>query len=145
MLTRGKPATWDWTTWRQKVDGATREGRKKKMWDGYKGSQISDRQELPPQKRPLQGRKEGVGGWGRHVGAPATKVIGNLLASLLEGGGYNRCTNRRVPTSKEKSTLLRIPGNEKWVVFRGLTVGKTRWGQERIEWSRIYTGILLLW
>lgn len=78
------------------------------MEDGYKGSQISDRQELSPQKRPLQRRKKR----GVYIGEAATKVIGNLLASLLEGGGNNRCTNRIVPTRKEKSTLLRILGNK---------------------------------
>lgn len=56
-----------------------------------------------------------------------------------------------MPARKEKSTLLVIPGNERgreryveWMVVRGSTVDRTRGGQEKREWGRIYSGILLL-
>lgn len=36
-----------------------RRGEEKKMGEGYKGSQISDRQELPPQRKAITG-EDGV-------------------------------------------------------------------------------------
>lgn len=44
---------------------------------------------------------------------PATELIGNLLAGLPAGGGITGPGTERVPARKEKSTLLRICGNER--------------------------------
>lgn len=52
------------------------------MWEGYKGSRISDRQELPPQREAITGE------WrGDTLVGPATELIGNLLARPPAGGG----------------------------------------------------------
>lgn len=78
---------------------------------------------------------------------PATGLIGNLLAKPPPGeGGIFLSRDRKMPARNEKSTLLRIPGNEGdmwsgWVVkgstadrARGLEDrGEKRWGQN-LKW-----------
>lgn len=78
------------------------------MGEGYKGSRISDRLELPPKREAITGR------WrGDMLAGPATELIGNLLARPPAGGGITGPGTEECLREKEKSTLLRIPGEER--------------------------------
>lgn len=66
-LARGAPLACDGTTWRQEADGVTGKGgegrRGKRMGEGYKGSRISDRLELFPQREAITGGNGGGTCW----------------------------------------------------------------------------------
>ncbi len=85
---------------------------------------------LLPRERPLQG--DGGG----HVGGACQRAYWQSVSKAAGRKRNNRSRDRSVPARKEKSTLLRIPGNEgeryvRWVLGRGSTVDMTRGGQER--------------
>lgn len=82
VLVRGTPATCGWTP----------AGRR------WKGSQIIDRQEPLPQREAI------IGGWRRETKGPATKLIGNLLARRLAGGGITGSGTEKC--LREKKNLL---------------------------------------
>lgn len=63
--------------------GNEEEGRR--MGEGCKHSQISDRQELPPQREAI------TGGWRGETEGSATELIGNLLARPSAGRGDFFC------------------------------------------------------
>lgn len=86
--------------------GKEEEGRR--MGEGYKGSRISDRQDLPPQREAITGGLKGG-----HVGGACHRAYWQSVSKAAGRRGNNRSRDRRVHTRKEKSTLLRIPGNER--------------------------------
>lgn len=72
----------------------------------------------PPQRGHYRGMEGG------HVGGACHLAYWQSVSKAAGRRGNNRSRDRRVPARKEKSTLLRIPGNErgryvKWVVVRG--------------------------
>lgn len=105
-----------------------------------KCSQISDRQELHPQREAI------TEGWRGNGEACHWAYWQSVSKATARRGGIFLSRDRKMPARNEKSTLLRIPGNEGdmwsgWVVkgstadrARGLEDrGEKRWGQN-LKW-----------
>lgn len=126
MLVRGTPATC----------GATPAGRR------WKGSQIIDRQEPIPQREAI------IGGWRRETKGPATKLIGNLLARPLAGGGITSSGTEKC--LREKKNLL----SSGFLAMREICEVDVGGGQQlrgregdrgKKVGQNIYSGVWLLW
>lgn len=86
-----------------------------------------------PRERPLQGGRRG-----RHVGGACHRAYWQSVSKATRRRGNNRSRDRRVPARKEKSTLVRIPGNEREIAYVGGGEGvnsrqdQSRTGQKRV-------------
>lgn len=61
-----------------------------------------------PRERPLQGGRRR-----RHIGGACHQAYWQSVSKATGRRVNNRSRDRRVPVRKEKSTLLRIPGNKR--------------------------------
>lgn len=84
------------------MDGATGKEKEEegRMEEGYKGSLISDRQELPPQREAITGGTEGG-----HVGRACHRAYWQSVSRAAGRRGNNRSGDRRVPVRGEKRKI----------------------------------------